>query len=118
MKRRGSRRVKEKVLDITRPAYTLGLLGGVITFLVSIYVLTRVFQVTLLVHLLIGVLMLISVYLLRKEHHAFSGSVMLLCSSIIGLTIASGILIGPILGIIGGILGMAEHERLIRRNLD
>ena len=120
----------KQMMGITRPAYLYGLWGGIITLLVSIFLLARLpkmeilfyeisyFGVAIFVHALIGMLMLVSVYLLRKEHHTFGGSVMLLCSSIVGLTLSSGLLIGPILGIIGGILGMSEHEKLIKHHLD
>src|SRR3989344_6755377 len=119
----------KKMIEITRSAYLLGLFGGVITLAVSLSLLMKLFnievlqlslffQVSVFVHLLISILMLISVYLLRKEHHCFGGSVMLLCVSIIGLTIASGILIGPILGIIAGIMGLSEHEKLIKHHLE
>lgn len=120
----------KKMVEITRPAHIYGLWGGVITLVVSAFLLVSLinagrfsydfsfFGAAIFVHSLIGILMLVSVYLLRKEHHTFGGSVMLLCSSIIGLTLSSGLLIGPILGIIGGILGMSEHEKLIRYHLD
>jgi len=123
----------EQIIDITRPAYLFGLWGGVITLMVSVLMLIMLvtyrgtmfgqgvitfFEIVMLAHLLIGVLMLISVYLIRKEHHCFGGSVLLLCASIIGLAIASGLFIGPILGVTGGIMGMAEHEKLIRKHLD
>lgn len=122
----------ETFLETTRPAYLLGLLGSVITLAVSIYVFTRLlntgnlfidgfvsfFEVAISLHLLVGILMLTGVYLLRKEHHTFSGSIILLTASIVGLNLASGLIIGPLLGLIAGILGLSEHEKLIRQHLD
>jgi len=121
-----------KILDITQNAYILGLAGGVITLAVSLYLLwqyvvsgllveeglTSVLGIAMFVHIFVGVLMILAVFLLRREHHSFSGSVMLLCASIIGLNFASGLLIGPVLGIIGGILGLSEHEKMIRQHLE
>jgi len=72
----------KKMIELTRPAYLLGLWGGVITLAVSLSLLMKLFnigslslffQVSVFVHLLISILMLISVYLLRKEHHCFGG---------------------------------------------
>jgi len=122
----------EKIIDITRPAYLFGLWGAIITLMVSTFILMNsfragnlfrqgtvsFFEFGVFIYLIISLLMLVSVFILRKEHHSFGGSVMLLCSSIIGLTIASGLLVGPILGIIGGILGMSEHEKLIKHHLE
>ena len=122
----------ETFFRATRPAYLLGLLGSVITLAVSIYIFTRLLnagnlfisgfisflEVALSLHLLAGILMLTGVYLLRKEHHTFSGSIILLTASIVGLNLASGLIIGPLFGLIAGILGLSEHEKLIRRHLD
>lgn len=122
----------KEIINITKPAYLLGLFGGVITLAVSLFLLVGLYKtgnfalfdldsfsilnIIIISHIFISVLMLLSVYLLRREHHCLSGSIMLLCSSIIGLTIASGLMIGPVLGIVGGILGMTEHEKLIKRH--
>ncbi|HLC63248.1 MAG TPA: hypothetical protein VJJ21_02920 [Candidatus Nanoarchaeia archaeon] len=123
-----SRLKHRNILRLTRNSYLLGLIGGVITLLVSLYLLWRLsfagalnldlLGASVFMHLLIGLLMILSVFLLRKEHHSFSGSVMLLCTSIIGLNFASGLLIGPLFGIIGGILGLSEHEKMIKKHLE
>jgi len=122
----------QKILELTRNSFYLGLAGGVITLIVSLYLLlqltgagalsgnwlTSIYGLGLFMNILIGVLMLLAVLLLRKEHHSFGGSVMLLCAGIVGLNFAAGLLIGPLLGIIAGILGLSEHEKMIRKHLE
>jgi len=130
VKKRGALISHKQILRITKPSYFLGLWGGVITSIVAVFLLVRLLiagelfqgmisavELVLFTHLSIGVLMLLSVYLLRKEHHCFGGSIMLLCVSIIGLTFASGLMIGPVLGMIAGIMGLSEHEKLIKHHL-
>lgn len=119
----------KQIIEITRPAYLYGLWGGAITFAVSLFLLWGLlnsanilwnisfFGAAIFIQFCASMLMLLSVYFLRKEHHCFGGSVMLLCSSIVGLNLAAGLLIGPVLGIIGGILGLSEHEKLIKHHL-
>ena len=117
----------KKIGEITKPSYILGLFSAVITLLISLYLYNKfsitIFQEDSLISLSItigfvtGILMLISSYLIKKEYYNLSGSIMLLSSSIIGLVFGAGILIGPVLGIIGGMLGMMEHEKLIKKHL-
>ena len=118
----------QRIIEVTRPAYMLGIIGGAITLAISLFLLLELIQtnnflsfgwvsflgIAVLVHIAVSILMLVGSYLLRVEHHSLGGSIMLLCASILGLNFASGLVVGPILGIIGGVLGMAEHEKLIK----
>ncbi|MFC1768867.1 hypothetical protein ACFLZX_03820 [Nanoarchaeota archaeon] len=118
--------------EITLPSYVLGIIAGVIVILFAILSLVGYVSGTyspeiakfgpailtffLFVHFTIGVLMLISCYLIRKEHQTLSGTILLLVVSVIGFVLSAGLMIGPILGTIGGILGLTEHEKLIKHH--
>ena len=58
--------------------------------------------------------MIVSAFLIKHEDHSLSGSIMALITSTFGLLTAAGILLGPVLGIVGGVLGLKEHQRIIK----
>lgn len=116
----------EKIEEIMRPSFTMAIFASVITLLISIFLFiqliksgnigAQVVQLGLFIHGTITVLMLFSTFLLKQEHFCLAGSILMLCSSVIGVCFAVGIMIGPILGIIAGIMGMMEHEKLIKHH--
>lgn len=116
----------EKIKEIMRPSFTIAVFASVVTLLVSIFIFyelikagnidTDVVKLGMFIHGTVTVLMLFSTFLLKQEHFCLAGSILLLCTSIIGVSFAVGIMIGPILGIIAGIMGMMEHEKLIKHH--
>jgi hypothetical protein len=66
---------------------------------------------------LIAILTLAGAYLLRQEHHNLAGSIIILVVNVIGMAFVVGLFLGPLLGIISGMLGISEHEKLIKHHI-
>ena len=60
-----------------------------------------------------GICMVVASLLIKHEDHSLAGSVMVLVVSLFGLFLAMGALVGPMLGIVGGILGLKEHQKVM-----
>ncbi len=121
-------RHEEFVRAIT-PSFVLASTGGVLTILASIVIgagaisparpmadpylgVVLTFAIAFL-----GVLMIISSLMLRKENYCLSGSILSLITGSMGIALGSAFYIawlGPLLALIGGVLGVREHEELIR----
>ncbi len=120
----------EELKDITLPSFVLSLLAGLIIILFGVFetigyynnptdpnVLkfgSGIFVFSIFIHFSVAVLTLLSSIMVRTEHHSLGGSILLLLVSVVGFVLGAGFFIGPILGIIGGILGLTEHEKLIK----
>jgi ABC-type multidrug transport system permease subunit len=115
----------EEIKHITTPAFVLSLLAGALTLFFAVWetkgVLLNndvVFQyfvaVLLVMHYTVAVLMFASAILLKREHHVLAASIMLLCASTAGLVLLAGFFIGPAMGILGGIAGVREYEKMIK----
>ena len=116
-----------KKTKVTEAGYIFSLVSGIIILVVTIIaisiisILTRylgnllgIFAYILLgMHLLSGILITIGSILIKKEDHSLAGSILVLVVSSVGILIGTGLYIGPAVGLVGGILGLKEHQRLI-----
>jgi len=119
--------------DITIPGFIVSLIAGVLTIFLPMIVnlvglgflstllgqMLRevvILMVTgvLVMHYLCGLVMIVSGFLIKHEDHSLAGSILILVVSTITLVSFGGLFIGPILGIVGGIMGLKEHQRLMR----
>lgn len=118
---------KEAEKEVTLPSFATGIIAGVVTLAAavlstlgfysglaakSIYPMWALLGI-LGAHYIVGVLMIVGVILVRYESHNLSGSMLMLVISSIGMVVSAGFWIGPILGIIAGILGLFEQQKLI-----
>tara|TARA_Y100000310_G_C20674093_1_gene811920 strand:- start:1031 stop:1414 length:384 start_codon:yes stop_codon:yes gene_type:complete len=118
--------------NIFIPGFEFSLTAGILTILIALYatwivfasnfitdiiapflkdVVIVIFLGLLFTHYVIGILMIISAFLIKHKDHSLAGSTMILITSIMGILLGAGIFIGPILGLIGGILGHKEHQK-------
>ncbi len=58
--------------------------------------------------------MIAASFMIRHEENALAGSILILIISAIGMVFSIGLWIGPILGIISGMLGLKEHHQLMK----
>ena len=88
----------------------LGIIGGIITILIALIILIKlgnrgameiVFGIWGLV---VGIVITVASILLRVENKFRLGSILLIVFSALGLITLQGLIIGPIIGLIAGIL--------------
>ncbi|UCD21242.1 MAG: hypothetical protein JSW08_01715 [archaeon] len=65
----------------------------------------------LVIHLVIGVLMILSAIWMNNDRKVKAGALMGLIVSIIGIVVGAGVFIGPVLGIIGSAIGLGKAAR-------
>jgi hypothetical protein len=115
------------------PAYEFAITSAIINFFVAVYLTVVVLRSSIMhffieiikgyiiafitaiivFHYIISVLMFLSAIMIKHEDHYLAGSIIALVVSIIGFFIGAGFIIGPAIGLTGGILGLKEHRHLI-----
>ena len=60
-----------------------------------------------------GAMIIVGSLLIKHEDHSLAGSIIVLIISLIGIMSGMGLFIGPVFGIIGGVVGLREHQHLI-----
>jgi hypothetical protein len=60
-----------------------------------------------------GTMIIVGSILIKHEDHSLAGSIIVLIISLIGVMSGMGLCIGPVFGIIGGVVGLREHQHLI-----
>ena len=97
--------------------YALGMVGGVITLVVGILIAFLGAALTFFLAgigavlgawgIIAGILMIVGSMMLKGKNHK-NGSLLLLVFSILGLITMQGLLVGPILGLIGSIFALSK----------
>ena len=100
---------KKVTLGHSNYPFSLGLIGGLITLLVGIWVLLIEIENSLgkgiaIAWIILGIGMLIGVTLLRTKDKFKAGSATLTICSLLALITLGGLIIGPLLALIGGLL--------------
>ncbi|UCH12404.1 MAG: hypothetical protein JSW18_00165 [Candidatus Omnitrophota bacterium] len=112
---------------ITEAGFVISLIAGIIilgvafaaTFLARDIIATygkiiSIFAYFLLVsNYIAGVMIVVGSILIKHEDHSLSGSIIVLIMSLVGIVSGMGVFVGPICGIIGGVVGLREHQHLI-----
>ncbi|HIH43469.1 TPA: hypothetical protein HA246_07565 [Candidatus Woesearchaeota archaeon] len=68
----------------------------------------------LIANIVCAIIMVAASFMIRHEENALAGSILILIISSIGMVLSIGLWIGPILGIISGMLGLKEHHQLMK----
>lgn len=68
----------------------------------------------LIINIVCAIIMIAASFMIRHEENALAGSILILIISAIGMVFSIGLWIGPILGIISGMLGLKEHHQLMK----
>lgn len=119
---------------ITIPGYGFGLASGIVTVITTALLYYLIFHATplasflkdtffemyvftvffLIGNLVCAIIMIAASFMIRHEENALAGSILILIISAIGMVFSIGLWIGPILGIISGMLGLKEHHQLMK----
>ncbi len=112
---------------VTEAGYVISLIAGIIILSVAIFgtyivkdiianygsIFTFLAYFLIVSNYLAGIIIIVGSELIKHEDHSLAGSIMVLIVSLVGVLTGMGLFIGPIFGIIGGILGLREHQHLI-----
>ncbi|MFC1705051.1 hypothetical protein ACFLZ6_01840 [Nanoarchaeota archaeon] len=112
---------------ITEAGYVISLIAGIVilsvalfgTYLAKDIIATYGAIFSFLAYFLIasnyiaGVMVVVGSLLIKHEDHSLAGSIMVLIVSLVGILTGMGIFVGPVLGIVGGVVGLREHQHLI-----
>lgn len=112
---------------ITEAGFVISLVAGIVILLVAVVAtyLTRGIIATygaiisffayflIISNYIAGIMIIIGSVLIKHEDHSLSGSIIVLIVSLVGVIIGMGLFIGPVCGIIGGVVGLREHQHLI-----
>lgn len=112
---------------ITEAGFVISLIAGIIilgvavvaTFLtkgiISTYgAIISVFAYFLLIsNYIAGLMVVVGSVLIKHEDHSLAGSIIVLIVSLVGVVSGMGLFLGPIFGIVGGVVGLREHQHLI-----
>lgn len=112
---------------ITEAGFVISLIAGIIilcvaafgTFLVRDIIasygrIISIFAYFLLVsNFIAGAMIITGSVLIKHEDHSLSGSIIVLIMSLVGIVSGMGLFVGPVCGIIGGVVGLREHQHLI-----
>ena len=94
--------------------YVLGLIGGIFTVLIALVILVQLYNAgtTELVFgiwgTLVGAVMIVGSVMLLQEDRFKMGSTILIVSGALALITLQGLIVGPVVGLLGGIL---THSR-------
>ncbi len=118
--------------SIVMPSFLLSLIGGVTVLFISLLglffssrlmgtmasqVLVRsiivVFFSLMVMHVVCGMCLIVGSFLIRSKKYSLAGSITVLVTGVVGIILGAGLFVGPIIALIGGIMGMRAHQRLI-----
>jgi hypothetical protein len=112
---------------ITEAGFVISLVAGVIVLGVAsfaVYLARGIIAsygaiISLLAYFLLisnfiaGAMIIIGSLLIKHEDHSLAGSIIVLIISLIGILSGMGLFVGPMFGIVGGVVGLREHQHLI-----
>ena len=112
---------------ITEAGFVISLIAGIIILSVAVFgtYLTRDIIATygaiisilayflLISNYIAGAMIIVGSVLIKHEDHSLAGSIIVLIVSLVGIVSGMGLFVGPVCGIVGGIVGLREHQHLI-----
>ena len=119
----------EEFVRVITPSFILAIIGGILTILAATVfgagaisparAMSDPYVGIVITFTLgfLGVLMLVAAWFLRKENYCLAGSILALITGSIGFALGAAFWIGwigPLLAIVSGVIGIREHEELIR----
>ncbi|MBW2980137.1 hypothetical protein KY360_01825 [Candidatus Woesearchaeota archaeon] len=116
-----------KKSNITEAGFVISLIAGIIILcfaVVGIFLTKNIeanygaiislFAYFLLVsNFIAGLMIIVGSVLIKHEDHSLAGSIIVLIISLVGIVSGMGLFIGPVCGIVGGVVGLREHQHLI-----
>ena len=116
----------------TMPGFLVSIMAGFVMLFITLVELILVFRIkttvfgellqdfvftilfiVVIIHLVLSILITIGSVLLKHEDHSLSGSIIVLGGGMFGLLLGAGLFIGSIQAIIGGVMGLKEHQKIL-----